>query len=80
MADRGAAYPYGAMNFIPAFVIHFRIANIRTRWRCNFSQDGGRTDFLKTSATHFLMTTYQMKLLSARSISLDSTFKEWVNP
>ncbi len=31
--------------------------------------------FLKTSAPHSFMTTYWIKLLSARSISLDSTFK-----
>ncbi len=32
--------------------------------------------FLKTSAPHSLMTTFQINLLSARSLSLDSTFKE----
>jgi hypothetical protein len=31
--------------------------------------------FLKTSAPPSLMTTYRMNLLSARSILLDSTFK-----
>jgi hypothetical protein len=30
---------------------------------------------LKTSAPHSLMTTYRIKLLSARSVSLDSAFK-----
>jgi hypothetical protein len=38
------------------------------------SRDGGREDFLKTSAPHSLMTTYRKKLLSTRSISLDSNF------
>ncbi len=32
--------------------------------------------FLKTSTPHSLMTTYRINLLSARSLSLDSTFKE----
>jgi hypothetical protein len=31
--------------------------------------------FLETSAPHSFMTTYQMNIFSARSISLDSTFK-----
>jgi hypothetical protein len=53
------------------------IANYCTRWRCNFrglSQDEGRRIFLKASAPLSLMTTYQMSLISAGSISLDSTF------
>ncbi len=33
------------------------------------------TDFLKTFAPHSLMTTYQMDLILARSISLDSSSK-----
>jgi hypothetical protein len=37
---------------------------------------GDRPIFLKTSAPHPLMTTFQKNLLSARSLSLDSTFKE----
>jgi hypothetical protein len=36
---------------------------------------GDEPIFLKNSAPHFLMTTYRMNLLSARSISLDNTFK-----
>jgi hypothetical protein len=42
MVDIGAAaaYPYGAMIFIPALVVHFRIANIRTRWRFYRMGDG----------------------------------------
>jgi hypothetical protein len=43
-ANTSAAY----INLIPALGIHFRIANSRTKWRCNFkgiSQDWGRTDF-----------------------------------
>jgi hypothetical protein len=32
-------------------------------------------DFLKISAPHTVMTTYQMSLISAESISLDITFK-----
>jgi hypothetical protein len=48
-----AANHYGTMNFIPALEICFRIANSRTRRRCNFkelSQVGGRRIFLKISA------------------------------
>jgi hypothetical protein len=37
--------------------------------------EGGRI-FPKTSAPLSLMTTYRMSLISARSISLDSTFKQ----
>jgi hypothetical protein len=47
-ADTSAAYPYCAMNFIPALGIRFRMANSRTRLRCNFkglSQDGGWANF-----------------------------------
>jgi hypothetical protein len=47
-AETSAAYPYCAMNFIPALGIRFRMANSRTRRRCNFkglSQDGGWADF-----------------------------------
>ncbi len=32
--------------------------------------------FLKTSAPLYLMTTYRMSLIKARSISLDSTFNK----
>ncbi len=50
------------------------------RWRGIIkvlSQDGERADFSKkTTAPRSLMTTYRMSLISARSISLDSTFKE----
>jgi hypothetical protein len=44
---------------------------------CLASQEGRRTDFYfkKTSTPHSLMTTYLMNLISALSISLDSTFK-----
>ncbi len=49
-----------------------------TRWRYSFkglSLDGGRADFFKeTSATLPFLKIYQMSLLSAGSISLDSTF------
>jgi hypothetical protein len=38
---------------------------------------GDRQIFLKTSSPLSLMTTYQMSLISAGSISLDSTFKPW---
>jgi len=49
-----------------------------TRWSgivTGLSKDGGRADFLKTSAPHSLMTTYRMKLLPSRSILLDCTFR-----
>jgi hypothetical protein len=47
-ADTSAAFPCGAMNFIPASGIHFQIANSCTRQRGIFtglSQDGGLADF-----------------------------------
>ncbi len=34
--------------------------------------------FLETSVPHSLMLTYRKNLLSARSISLDSTFKSYL--
>ncbi len=37
-----------------------------------FCQNSNTNIFLKTSTPHSLMTTYRMKLLSSRSISLDS--------
>ncbi len=43
-----------------------------------FSQDGGQDNFFKTFAPLSLIKTYRMSLLSARSISLDSTFKHSV--
>jgi hypothetical protein len=52
------------------------IVNSCTRWLGIFkgiSQGGGLTIFFKTSALHSLLTAYRMNLLSARSISLDST-------
>ncbi len=39
------------------------------------SQDGGQVDFSKTSAPLSLIKAFQMNLILARSISLDSTFK-----
>jgi hypothetical protein len=52
-ADTSADYPYGAMHFIPALAIHFRIAKtVKScrRWHGVFkelSQDGGRADYTK---------------------------------
>ncbi len=51
-----------------------------------FCQNSYTNIFLKTSTPHSLMTTYRMKLLSSRSISLDSNFNlffvksKFVNP
>ncbi len=42
--------------------------------KCSHKIEDGQI-FLKTSASHSLMTTYRIKLLSTRSISLGSTFK-----
>jgi len=53
----------GAVNFLNA---DFFFSN---------PQDGGREDFLKTYAPFSFVKTYQMNLLSARSIFLDSTIK-----
>jgi hypothetical protein len=47
-----AAYPYGAMNFMPALAICFQIANSCTRWRNSYpglSQNERRADFSKKS-------------------------------
>jgi hypothetical protein len=66
----------GAMIFMSALGIRILIANSCARWHRlhrifkGLSHDGGRADFLKTSAPHSLVTTYRMKLLSARSFSL----------
>jgi hypothetical protein len=74
-----AAYPYGTMNFIPVSEIHFRIANSRSRWRCNIkglSQDGGRTDFSENlRSSLFNDDLSKESMLSDRSISLDRIFK-----
>jgi hypothetical protein len=57
--------------------IRFLFANYCTRWRCNvkgLSQAGGRADlFLNLRASLF---NENPSLVSAGSISLDSTFKE----
>jgi hypothetical protein len=54
------------------------IANSCT-WRrwifSGLSQDGGRAHFLQISAPLSLINIYRMNLISAGSISLDSTFK-----
>jgi hypothetical protein len=76
--DTSATYPYGAMNFIPALAIHFRVANSCMKWCGIFtglSQDGDRRIFLKTYAPLYLIKAFQMNLISAISISLDRTFK-----
>ncbi len=47
-------------------------------WRLNFkalSQDGGGGIFSKNLRASILMTTHQMSLISAGSISMYSTFK-----
>jgi hypothetical protein len=46
-AGTSAAHPYGAMNCIPAFATHFRIAKSYTRWCGIFkviSEEGGWAD------------------------------------
>jgi hypothetical protein len=75
-ANTSAAYSYGAMNFIPALA--FRIANSCTRRRGIFKglpQDEGRPDFSKSFVPLSSIKAFRMNLISARSISLDSTFK-----
>ncbi len=62
----------------PRWELEILIVNSCTRCREIFkglSQDVGRTDYMKTSAPHSLMTTYRLNLLSLRYVSLDSTFK-----
>ncbi len=54
------------------------IAKYCTRWRGTFkglSQNWGPAHFSKTSAPLSSTKTYRMNLISAGSISLDSTFK-----
>jgi hypothetical protein len=49
------------------------------RWRGIFkglSQDGDRWIFLKTSAPLCLIKAFQINIISARTISLDNTFKD----
>jgi hypothetical protein len=71
--DTSAAHPYRAMNFIPTLGIHFRIANSRTRWRCNFSHRmGGRTDFSENLRASLSNDNLSKEL---PFISLDSTFE-----
>jgi hypothetical protein len=77
-ADTSAAYSYGAMNFIPALAVRFQISNSGTRWRGIFKglpQDGGRPDFSKSFVPLSSIKACRMNLISAGSISLDSTFK-----
>jgi hypothetical protein len=66
-------------HILPSLGIRILIVKSCTRWHGilkGLSQDGGPGPIcLKTSASPSLMTTYRMNLLSARSISLNSTFK-----
>ncbi len=70
---------YSTMNFIPALGICFRIAKSCTRWRGIFKGShrigNGRIFLKKTSAPLSSIKAFQMNLISAGSISLDSTFK-----
>jgi hypothetical protein len=62
-----------------AVSICFQIPIQKTRRALNlkrFSQDGGGQIFLKISAPLSLINTFQMNLISAGSISLDSIFRE----
>jgi hypothetical protein len=67
-ADTSAANSYGAMNFIPALALRFRISNSCTRWRGIFkglSQDGGRPDFSKSFVPLSSIKAFRMNLISA---------------
>jgi hypothetical protein len=71
-------YSNGAMNyfFMSALAMRILIANSNTR-RAESSMGSHRMgdgNFLKTAPVS-LIKTYRMNLFSARSISLDSTFK-----
>ncbi len=78
--------PYGPMNFIIALGIRFRIANsciqlytytvARGLLTGSYRMRGGQI-YLKIFAPLSSINTYQMNLISAGSIPLDSTFK-WV--
>jgi hypothetical protein len=72
-ADSSAAFPCGAMNFIPELGIHFQIANSCTRRRGIFkglSQEMGLADF----STNLRASLCRMDLISVGSILLHSTF------
>jgi hypothetical protein len=48
------------------------------RWHCNFkglSQDRGWADFSRNLQASLSLMTYRMSLISAGSISMESTFK-----
>jgi hypothetical protein len=70
------------MNYHGRVEIYFRIliANSYTRWQGIFKellQDWESVrNFLKTTATLSLIKTYNQPTFSARSIALDSTFKD----
>ncbi len=67
-AQQELCVPLGIMNLIAKYC---------TRWQRIFkglSQDGGWADIYKISVPLFLINTYQMSLISAGSILLDSTF------
>ena len=61
-----------------ALAICFQIANRWTRWRCSYqglSQDEGWAYFSESPPLLYVIKTFRMNILSARSISLDNTFK-----
>jgi hypothetical protein len=67
------------LNFMPALAICFQIDSQHLYEVAlliqELSQDGGRADFSENlCASKSLMKIYQMNLISARFISLDSTF------
>jgi hypothetical protein len=69
------AYPNSAMNFMPSLAFCVQIANIFTRWHCNFqglSKDGGRADFSNNLRAPLFNEDLSNK---PNFISLDSTFK-----
>ncbi len=70
----------GGMNILRSYLNCSTIVNWKTRKRTNTLKGsqrmgGGGGFFWKPSATLSIMKTYRMSLISAGSISLDSTFK-----
>jgi hypothetical protein len=60
------------VRYCPARWIELKVVSLE---RSLLNRGTGRF-FLKTSATLSLMTTYRMSINSARSISMDRTFKD----
>jgi hypothetical protein len=77
-ANTNAAYPYNAMNFIPALGMHSELP-IAVRSGAESLKGSlrllDRRIFLKSLAPLSLIKAFRINLISAESISQDNTFK-----